>query len=129
MADSYLIEGIELNDLWIDRDMDWTGVKSEPIHALEGTLYVYDRNEDGESLDIIGNANRGLLTRSVMQQLKDLAKVKNATYTLTMNSVDYTFRFRNEDFPPVEGDKIETRTEPSDSDSFNNIRIKIMIME
>ena len=126
---SMWIDGtIELPDLWFERQNEWTGVQPVVRHTLDGTVHIFEQTKGGEAVDIVGSENRGIMTADQIEAVKQLASQPRAQYVLTVDGTDYNFRFRNEDFPPVESEKIETRTFQDGSDHRKNVRITIMFL-
>ncbi len=93
--------------------------------AIDGTLHEWARSEPGFAIDLTGTANKGWITKAILDDLSDLAAVKDATYELVYESLTYNVRFRIEDKPVIEADPIRDRVPEQDSDEYNNVVIKL----
>ncbi len=93
--------------------------------AIDGTLHEWARSEPGFAIDLTGTANKGWITKAILDDLSDLAAVKDATYELVYEALTYNVRFRIEDKPVIEADPIRDRVPEQDTDEYNNVVIKL----
>jgi hypothetical protein len=123
----FTLEGIELKDLVRDAAQPlFSPVRSTIVISMGGVPNVSEDAGGHESLDLVGGSDIGLLSHAVMVQIKALRDVPKGQYTLVEPGGDsYLVRFRNED-NSVEGNPVERRTLQLDTDSYQNVRIKLM---
>lgn len=121
------LNGIILSDLrWVD-DLEWTGIHCEVEDGINGNLVAQQvALTDGRPITLEGDDKSGWLSRSVLDSLRTLAAVVDATYTLIINSVSYTVRFRHEDAPVIEAEPVIDYEVPGSTDMYNNIAIKLI---
>lgn len=120
------LEGISLEGLVMDNEMAFTPVEAKISHSLDGGVIVWEGNSSGRPIDMVGGSDFGWLTRSVLKQIKALAAVPNATYTLVHNFETFRVRFRHEESAPVSASPLVARPNQADTDYYNNVAIKLM---
>ena len=121
------INGIELKDLIVEAPYAFTGVESEVERSLGGNPVVFERSVSGKAFDLVGTENHGILTRSTLDQLMDIASQSRATFIFDDGTGNLsTVRFRNEEPPVITAEPIKRTQAPTPDDPFNNIRIKLM---
>ena len=94
--------------------------------TIGGNLIIIEQSVSGRPITIVGDADVGWIEFSVLQALKDLAKVPGASYTLTFESDVFTVRFRHEDQPVISAEPIVARPNHAATDLFNNVVINLM---
>ena len=121
--------GISLsNDMYLEPAHGWTGVAASVERSLGGNLIVWESEiEGGESFDLICLEHMGWIPYSVLLQIKALASVVGASYTLVYQTETFTVRFRNEDSPVLEMAPIIPRKELTD-DSYSYFYGKIKLL-
>jgi hypothetical protein len=124
---STTLNGITISGLIIQGDIAPLGVRATVERTLSGGVVIWEQPEQaGRSFDLDGGSDFGWLTRSVLLQLRAIASVPNATYTLIHEGVTQTVRFRNEDAPAISADPLVARPNPASTDYYNNVKIKLM---
>jgi hypothetical protein len=127
MADPIVtLEGIDLGDLVIIDEFDFSPVSAQVSETIGGGLVIWEQTRSGAPLDLAGGPDFGWLTRSVLLQVKVLSAVPNATYTLIFNGATRRVRFRHEAGAPVSATPLVARPNHSDTDYYNNVQIKLM---
>ena len=121
--------GITLsNDMYLEPAHGWTGVAASVERSLGGNLIIWESAlGGGESLDLICTENMGWITYTTLIQIKAMASVVGATYTLVYRTETFTVRFRNEDAPTLEMSPIIPRKELTD-DSYSYFFGKIKLL-
>lgn len=121
--------GISLsNDMYLEPVHGWTGVAASVERSLGGNLIIWESEvEGGESFDLVCLENMGWIPYSVLLQIKVLASVVGASYTLVYRTETFTVRFRNEDSPVLEMTPIIPRKELTD-DSYSYFYGKIKLL-
>ena len=123
------IQGIELKDLIIEAPFVFTGVESEVERSLSGNPVIFERSVSGKAFDLVGTENHGILTRSVLDQLMDLASQPRATFTFDDGTGSLsTVRIRNEEPPVISAEPVMRNQTPAPTDPFKNIRVKLMVL-
>ena len=123
--------GIALsNDMYLEPSHGWTGVAASIQRSLGGNLIVWESElEGGESFDLVCLENMGWVPYSTLIQIKTLASVVGASYTLIYRAETFTVRFRNEDTPVLEMIPIVPRKELTDDPySYFYGRIKLLCL-
>lgn len=118
------IDSIDVTGLVIE-DLFDTGINSVSEESSAGSLIVYERQRTYTEIDLVGGPDWGWLSLSVLRSLQALASVIGATYTLNYEGTEITVRFRTEDFPVIQAEKLIDRSNQADSDLYNNITIKL----
>ncbi|RPI56439.1 MAG: hypothetical protein EHM49_00155 [Deltaproteobacteria bacterium] len=123
--------GITLpNDMYIVPAHGWTGVVAEVERSLGSSLIIWENNiQGGEVFDLVCTASMGWISYSVLMQIKALASVAKATYTLVYRTETFTVRFRSEDPPVLDIEPIIPRKERTDdSHSYFFGKIKLFVL-
>lgn len=123
--------GITLsNDMYLEPAHGWTGVAASVERSLGGSLIIWESElEGGESFDLVCVENMGWVPYSILVQIKALASVVGATYTLAYRTETFTVRFRNEDTPVLDMTPIIPRKELTDDPySYFFGRIKLLCL-
>jgi len=123
------LEGVVLPDLVNDLAFEWSGVESVVDKALDGSNIVWEQTKDGKLINLMGGNDWGFITYEILEDIQALASLPNATYTLSYEGVDTLVRFRNEDPPAISATPIIIRPNPSSSDYYNNVEIRLMEVE
>ena len=124
---SITLNGYDISGLIMENDITPIGVRSTVEKTLSGGLVIWEQAEQaGRSFDLVGGSDFGWLTRSVLLNLRTIASVPGATYTLVMEGVTSTVRFRNEAAPAVTAKPIVGRPNPAGTDYYSDIVIKLM---
>lgn len=120
------LEGIDLGNLVIDGEFEFSPVQAQVAPTIGGGLVVWEKTRSGRTIDLVGGSDFGWLPRSVLLQVQALAAVPNATYTLIFNGSTSRVRFRHEEGSPVSAPPLVPRPNHEDSDYYNNVSIKLM---
>lgn len=120
------LEGISLQGLVIDNELAFSPVEAKVSRSLDGGTIVWEGNSSGRPIDMVGGQDFGWLERSVLKQVKTLAAIPNATYTLVHNFETFRVRFRHEESAPVSASPLVARPNHADTDYYNNVVIKLM---
>ena len=123
--------GISLsNDMYLEPAHGWTGVAASVDRSLGGSLIIWENEiEGGESFDLVCDDHMGWIPYSILAQVKALASVVGATYTLVYRTETFTVRFRNEDAPVLDVSPVIPRKElTDDSCSYFFGRIKLLCL-
>ncbi|MEA3272484.1 MAG: hypothetical protein U9P90_02345 [Patescibacteria group bacterium] len=118
--------GISLPELAIENEFGRTAVDSSVEFALDTTPHVWEQSKLWKPLDLVGTSSTCMMYRSELVELKALADVVDATYTLVHNSITRTVRFRNEEPDVIEAIPLGPREGMTDTDIYTSIRIKLM---
>lgn len=122
-----LTADIDLTGLVIENEFSKQLIDSDVEYSLDGRPIIWEQEiPSGKAFDLIGTDDSGWLQRSVLNSLQTLAAVPNSSYTLRYEGELKTVRFRNEDQPVISADLIIDRSNPDDTDWYNNVRIKLM---
>lgn len=122
------LNGIDLKGLIISDNLAFTGVRTETTKTLAGGLVVWEQPEySGQAVTLVGGDNWGCLQLSVLKQLASLAKVVGGRYLLETGSESLMVRFMTESPPVIDAKPIVSVPNPSDTDWFQNIIIKLMV--
>lgn len=120
------LEGIDLGDLVIDKEFEFSPVQAQVSETIGGGLVIWEKTRSGRTIDLVGGSDFGWLIRSVLEQIKSLANVPNATYTLVFNGSTSRVRFRHEENSPVSAAPLVARPNHEAGDYYNNVVIKLM---
>lgn len=121
------LAGIDLgSDIHIENEHSIDRVDSVMERARDNTALVWEQSAGVQAFDLVGMSNRGVLTKSKMDQLVNFADVPNATYTLVYNGTSQTVRFRHWEGEVITGSALGPREQMTDSDLYTDIRIKLM---
>ncbi len=122
------LNGIDLQGLVISDNLSFTGVRTETAKTLAGGSVVWEQREyAGQSITLVGGDTWGCLQYSTLKQIYSLAKVVGGRYILDTGTEFLTVRFMNEAPPVIDGKPIVSVPNPSDTDWFQNITIKLMV--
>lgn len=95
---SCIIGSVTLDNtpVWTDRN-EYEDVSTEVSTAIDGSEIVVSSERGGQyPITLESSAKTGWLKGSTVTSLRALSAVVGAYYTLTLNSTNYTVRFRNE---------------------------------
>lgn len=120
------LDTIELPDLVIEDEFAFTGVEARVDRSLGGAPIIWEQEIAGRPIDLTGDERSAWITRDTLEDLKTLAAVPGATYTLTYESDTYTVRFRHEEPPAIMADPLVPRPNHADGDYYKNVRLKLM---
>lgn len=120
------LEGINLAGVVLANAFDYTNVEAKTARTIGGGLVVWEQTRAGRPIDMVGGSDFGWLTRGELKQVKALAAVPNATYTLVHNFETFRVRFRHEETVPISATPLVARPNQEDSDYYNNVVIKLM---
>lgn len=112
--------GVVLNPgmVWSDR-YSYSPVTQNVNRTLGGVIRVTSLQlKKGRPITLEAIQDQGWLTRTVVDQVKALADVAGATYSLTVGPESFIVMFRHEDGPAVEFLPLIPRGEPLDDDYF-----------
>lgn len=123
---SVILDTIVLPDLVIANEVGWTGVYCETERALDGSLLIWENTVSGEPIDLIGGSDIAWIDRDVLMNVKELAEVSNAVYTLEYEGDIKQVRFRHEDGNVISATPLVGRPNREDSDRYANVIIKLM---
>lgn len=123
-----ILGGIDIGNLFIDPTAT-TPVLAATVQTIDGGSVTFaQENMQGDSIDIVAYENSGwrYLTYDVVKQIKTLAAVPGAEYTLILpDGLALQVRFRHEDAPVLELTPIVQRVAYDDSDYFyGTIKLK-----
>lgn len=122
--------GVSLPDLVLSGEFRFgnSGVQSVMNVSRDGTPLVFEQSSGYKNAELLGAADAGWITHGTLMSLNSLAAVPNATYTLSYEGNTYTIRFRNWDQPVIEADPLVPRPNPENTDWYNNVQIKLLIL-
>jgi hypothetical protein len=124
---STTLNGYDISGLIMENDITPIGVRSTVEKTLSGALVIWEQAEQaGRSFDLVGGSDFGWLTRATLLNLRSIASVPGATYTLIMEGITSTVRFRNEDAPAVTATPIIGRPNPDGADWYSDVVVKLM---
>lgn len=118
--------GVALPDLIIERETSWSGIRSVVEPALDGTPIIWEGEIAGRPIDLVGRSDTAWIARQVLFQIVVLAKVLNAEYVLDYEGEITNVRFRHEEENVVSATPVVERPNPSDSDWYSDVYIKLM---
>lgn len=122
-----VLEGIDLGtDIHIEDEFSISRVQSTMVRSKDGVPLIWEQSVDSPEFDLVGMSNRGVLKRGIIEQIKALADVPNAQYTLSYDGNDKNVRFRNWEGSAIEGNPLGPRESMSDDDLYTDVRIKLM---
>lgn len=121
------LNGIDLGtDLYIENEHSISRVQSVMERTRSGVPLIWEQSIDSPEFDLVGESNRGVLRKGVMDQLKDLANTPNSQYSFVYRGETKTVCFRNWEGEVLSGAPLGPRETMSDDDVYRNIRIKLM---
>lgn len=120
------LDGVALPDLIIEGETSWSGIRSVVELALDGTPVIWEGEVAGKPIDLVGRSDTAWITRQVLFQIVDLAKVLNAEYVLDYEGEITNVRFRHEEGNVISAIPIVERPNQSDSDWYSDVYIKLM---
>jgi len=121
------LNGIDLgSDIYIENEHSISRVQSVMVRAKEGVPLIWEQSMPSPEFDLVGQSNRGVLRKEVMDQLQALANTPNSQYTLVYNGETKTVCFRNWEGEVITGTPIGPREVMSNTDFYTNVRIKLM---
>ncbi len=123
---SITLGGVSLPDLVIADEFSQQHVRGVVEFSLGGTPNIWEDQQFGPDLDLVGSNDVGWIDRETLTDLQALARVPLVSYTLDYEGVIKTVRFRHEDQPVLQANAIIPRPNHVDGDYYNNVRIKLM---
>lgn len=122
--------GITLPDAIILEPFNWPGIHASVEDTLGGGKIVQEFTKlDFQLIDLYGEEDIAWITHAVLESLRAIAMIANATYSLVYEGNTWTVRFRHEDAPVVVAEPIIPKVIPLDTDYYNNLWIKLMKVE
>jgi len=120
--------GIDLTDLWFDpaTEMDLPG-SSKMVVSRAGTPLISETAALFKIADLVGDADSGWITWATLNQLRALAAVPNAEYTLEKDGETFTAAFRNWEGQAVAALPVIPGQPPEDGDFFHSLRLKLIM--
>lgn len=102
-----------------------TDVACEVAYTLGGREVVWEGRRQARPLTLYGDETHGWLSRSTMEALQSLAAVPGSVYLLTMDDAStHRVRFRNEEPPVIDGQRVHDRITRKPTDWFKNVQLK-----
>jgi len=84
-----------------------------------GAVIWTQENQQGQNIDLVGYENSGWLKYSTLKQIKSMAAISGAEYTLEKSDgTTVQVRFRHEDTPVIDVAPIVERAVYDDTDYF-----------
>lgn len=121
-------------DLVFEDEYDYSLVNASKEDSLGGgvVLQEFEKLEKGRPVTLVSTDSQGLQTKSKVDELKALADVSGATYTLTISSNSQTLtknvRFRSELGIPVEAQPFYPRDGLHGDTILYRIKLHLMII-
>ncbi len=97
-------------------------------YSLGGNPIIWEQENSSYALDLQGLDNVAWLTEAQMISIRNIAQVKNSTYTLIYESQTLTVRFRHEESPVLSGDRVVPSYEENNDTYYSNVLIKLMVL-
>jgi hypothetical protein len=118
------------NDMYLEPAHNWVGVVASVERSVGGGLIIWENSiEGGEPLDLVSTENMGWMTYATFMEIKALAAVARAPYSLVYRTETFTVRFRHEDAPALEVSPIIPRKEmTNDAYSYFYGKIKLFCL-
>lgn len=123
---SITLDSITLPDLLLDQEFSKSKVRGIAQETLGGKPVIWESARTMKSFDLVGGYSYGWIARSVLAELRVIADVVGATYTLVYESDTLTVRFRSEAGDAISASPIVGRPNHVDGDWYNNVTIKLM---
>lgn len=102
-----------------------TDLACEVAYALGGRPIVWEGQRQARPLTLYGDEQHGWLSRATMEALQALATVQGAVYLLTLDDGnEYRVRWRHEDPPVIDGQRVIDRITRKPTDWFKNVQLK-----
>lgn len=118
---------VELNAqmVWADRQQSQT-VAQSVLRTLGGAPVIFSQQlVAGENITLEARENRGWIRGSAYRQLKEMASVAGAIFTLEVNSETYQVMFRHHEAPALDLEPVTPRLNEQDNDIYTG-QIKLM---
>jgi len=129
MSTIVYLDSVNLPDVVINDEFGDKVIDSYVERTLDGTPIIWEQAlTSGQFLNLTGGSDFAWISRGDLITLKELASVPYATYTLTYGGIDRTVRFRNEEFPVISATPLVPRINHENSDWYNNLVIKLMVV-
>lgn len=119
---------VTLPEMAIEYEFGWTGIVCDVAKTIGNHLHVVETQTQVRPLTLKVCESSALITRATLAALLVLAKVPNATYTLTMDSVTFTVRFRNEEQPVIVATPLTSKVTYAADDKYVNLVIKLSVV-
>ena len=104
---------VKLGDLVLPSDLVWenefsaNNVLTNIDRAINGDMVIFEQYaSDGLNIDLVAYEDSGWLTREQVEQLYAMSQQANAVFVLEYHNSIFTVRFRHEDAPVLELDKL-----------------------
>lgn len=122
-----ILNGIDLgSDIHIENEHSLDRVQSEMVRSRSGAPIRWEQSISAFSFDLVGHSNKGILRKSVLDQLQSMADTPNSEYTLEYDGKVKTVWFRNWEGSVISGTPLGPREKMTDDDIYTDIRIKLM---
>jgi len=122
-----ILEGIVLSGLRMPDEWEFTGIRSVAQISVGGTLNIWEGPVSGWVFTVSGGQDTGVLPKSVLNQIFELSKVENATYTFDPgDGSTFPVRFAHNEPPVVSAERVGNIFLTADNTLFNNVTIKLM---
>lgn len=121
-------------DLVFEDEYSYSLVNASVEATIGGGLVLqeFDALEKGRPITLISTESQGLQTKSKLDELKALADVSGATYTLTISSNSQSFtktvRFRTELGVPIEAEPFHPRDGLHGDEILYRIKLYLMVI-
>jgi len=120
------LDTLTLPDLIIQDEFQFSGVGTRVSHSLAGTPIIWQQEEKGQPITLVGSNDSGWIPRSDLEALFALTRVPKATYVLIYENRSLTVRFRHEEPPVITATPVNPRPNSSASDFYHQLLIKFM---
>jgi len=122
-----VLNGIDLgSDIHIEDEHAISRIISVMERSRGDAVLIWEDNAGPQPFDLVGESNKGVLTKALMDQLKELASSPNQQFQLEYNGETKTVRFRHWDGEVINGTPLGGREVMTGNDVFTNVRIKLM---
>ncbi len=121
-------------DLVFEDEYGYSLINASVEKTLGGGVSIqeFQAIEKGRPVTLVSTETQGLQSKSTVDDLKALADVSGATYTLTISSNSQTFtrtiRFRTELGPPIEAQPFFQRDGLHSDNILYKVRLYLMVI-
>lgn len=120
MSTVLTLGGVDLNAsmIWTDREQT-QGVAQTTDRTLGGALIVYSQALSlGGDITLVAGEDSGWLTKFQVDEIKGLAAIAGATYTLDIDTSTFDVIFRHHEAPAVDFTPLISRLNPGIDDYY-----------